>query len=918
MLGSRIHRQDHIIHDIRQGIADPLDLRQLLLSLITSLSKVLHLENICFHLYSNDSEEFELKESIRLSKTPISIDRESALVHYFESKRDLIVRDQIRKGLITLEKKPNAKKANISMLKHLNDDLEGLQAEIAIPIMVDNRVIGILATGNLQSGRKITAHDLGFIRQFVAEFTPMIQSAITFQELANKEKETNALYEVGKAISSLHDFKKIFDVIARNSSILLKAPKILVILYDDFDANFSIKKSFGFTDFQLDTIQKSVRFKECTQSLSNVLEGILIKSPSENKVYEETILLDLGIHSVLSAPLFDENMTLVGELRAMRPANQKAFASRDLGIAMHLANNIILAINNSSRHQKSEEDYIELNMTYTITKALRSEFALDRILHKVCHIFTHDLNFRRVILYFYKNNNTLIPAIASGWPDDLYKSLTLDINRTIEGKVLIEGRFLQVSPKQLEGFDPTASQLLGLQHFVVLPLLLVNKKPLGVLVVDLGDEPASADNFKPRLLTQIAHQAAVIIENARLYSESELLNDQLRKEQSRTAKELQMAHYIQQGLLSAKSPDHKEVQIFATNIPCRAVGGDFYNFIAYNDDMLGVVVGDVSGKGIPAALLMTMTNSIFKEFGKRFSSPEQILQHTNESLQSFLSKSPLFYVTAFYGMINFQTNMLKYGKAGHNPPILYQAKKDECLMLDAEGTYLGTFDDCGLIEKAIPLENGDKLVLYTDGITEVRNKKKQLFGKERLASFIKTNPTLPAEKLTKFLISEIERWGDNQEFTDDITLVIIDFKDLKPLKEITQYKIDEKIESSLKGIKKCVTGLLKKLEALEINKRVYNHIRLALSEALMNAMEHGNKGDASKSILVNGVITNRRIEVSVKDEGLGFDVSLLRMKENQVDINHRGRGITAINACMDEVRYNEAGTTLTLVKYLEP
>jgi sigma-B regulation protein RsbU (phosphoserine phosphatase) len=378
-----------------------------------------------------------------------------------------------------------------------------------------------------------------------------------------------------------------------------------------------------------------------------------------------------------------------------------------------------------------------------------------------------------------------------------------------------------------------------------------------------------------------------------------------------------MAHYIQHGLLSAKYPEHKEVQIYATNLPCRAVGGDFYNFIAYDDDKLGVVVGDVSGKGIPAALLMTMTNSIFTEFGKRFSSPEQILQHANQSLLSFLSKSPLFYVTAFYGMIHFKTNLLKYGKAGHNPPILYQAKKDKCSMLDAEGTYLGTFDDCGLIEKTIPIENGDKLVLYTDGITEIRNNKNQLFGKERLAAFVKANPSLPAEKLAKFLISEVGRWGDHKEFADDITLVVIDFIDLKTIKETPQFKIDDKIENTLSGIKKTVSSLLKKLEALEINKRVYNHIRLALSEALMNAMEHGNNGDASKSIHVKGVITTRRFEVVVTDEGAGFDLHLLQMKENQVDINHRGRGITAIKGCMDEVHYNEAGNALTLVKYIQ-
>ena len=180
---------------------------------------------------------------------------------------------------------------------------------------------------------------------------------------------------------------------------------------------------------------------------------------------------------------------------------------------------------------------------------------------------------------------------------------------------MLEGRIL-LTPKQLETYDRTAVDILGLSQFVVVPLLIVNKKPIGVLVIDLGDDTVSQDNFKPRLLTSIAHQAAVIIENARLYKESEALNEKLKKEQTRTAKELQMARYIQQGLLSAKLPENKALSIFATNIPCRAVGGDFYNFIPYDESNLGVVVGDVSGKGIPAALLMTMTNSIFTEFGK--------------------------------------------------------------------------------------------------------------------------------------------------------------------------------------------------------------------------------------------------------------------------------------------------------------
>ena len=125
-----------------------------------------------------------------------------------------------------------------------------------------------------------------------------------------------------------------------------------------------------------------------------------------------------------------------------------------------------------------------------------------------------------------------------------------------------------------------------------------------------------------------------------------------------------------------------------------------------------------------------------------------------------------------------------------------------------------------------------------------------------------------------------------------------------------------KIKNKLPEVKKTIADILKKLEALEINKRIYNHIRLAISEALMNALEHGNKNDPKKNILIKGSITNRKVEISITDEGEGFDRSELTYSENQGDINHRGRGITAIHACVDEVKYNDSGNEVTLIKYM--
>jgi len=116
----------------------------------------------------------------------------------------------------------------------------------------------------------------------------------------------------------------------------------------------------------------------------------------------------------------------------------------------------------------------------------------------------------------------------------------------------------------------------------------VNKKPIGALIIDIGEDGQTREKLNLRLLTVIANHSAIIIDNSRLYAESAELNKQLSKEQARTAKELQIARYIQQGLLSAKLPESKALHIFAENIPCQAVGGDFFNFIPYNDDNLAL------------------------------------------------------------------------------------------------------------------------------------------------------------------------------------------------------------------------------------------------------------------------------------------------------------------------------------------
>jgi serine phosphatase RsbU (regulator of sigma subunit)/anti-sigma regulatory factor (Ser/Thr protein kinase) len=899
------------VQEIARAYKGNLDVRQILLYLITSISKSLDSENILFLLYDKNSEYFELKESIKFKKKFLSFSKEDAFIQYFLNKKEPLI---LKKMYVLMKKNIKINQSSkADLIKSLISSMEEIKTEVAIPFYNDNDLLGILCVGK-KINKEFSYDDIFFLNEIASDFSQKLFFAISYDEVVTKEKEINSLYEVGKVISSLFDFNKTFDVIVRNASIILKSPKIVVLLRDDAESRFDIKKEFGFNEFQLSRIEETPKFRECLQLATNVYEGLIIKSYEDNAFFSNSFLQDLGIYSMLSVPLFNENLTIIGELRAMRPITQISFNKRDLTIATSFANNIILALDNSKRYQKSEEHLVELSTVYNVIKSLTSEYELEKITSRICSIFTDELKFSKAILYIYEDNKFLIAKASSHLGETDLSNLKLDISRTIEGKALVEGRIIQMNKKDIDYYNDKHLEKLGMVNFVVIPLLLSSKKAIGVLVIDAGPEITKQVNI--RQLTAIANQSAVILENARLYNKSEELNRQLQKEQSRTAKELQMARFIQQGMLSADLPNTDLVHISAKNIPCRSVGGDFYNFIERSDEKLGIVIGDVSGKGIPAALLMTMTNSIFSEYGQRFSSTEKVLNQTNAILQHYLSKSPIFYVTAFYGVIDMQKNILSYSKAGHNPPILYRKATNEIIFLDTEGTYLGTFDDGGYIEKNISINNGDKLIMYTDGITEIRNQERKMFSKERLANLIKEHNNLNDENLLNVLIKEAEIFGGSKEFSDDITLVIIDFNKLKPFKESIIYRINYKITSVLEDIKAVVSDFLKKLEKLEINKRIINHIRLVLSEALLNAYEHGNKKNKDKYVYLKGKVTNMKIELSIIDEGEGFDFDKLQFFENQQEINNRGRGIIAINACVDTLTFNEQGNVLTFIKYI--
>jgi phosphoserine phosphatase RsbU/P len=240
--------------------------------------------------------------------------------------------------------------------------------------------------------------------------------------------------------------------------------------------------------------------------------------------------------------------------------------------------------------------------------------------------------------------------------------------------------------------------------------------------------------------------------------------------------ELEIASNIQQAILPRTFPafpERKDFDLFAAMLPAREVGGDFYDFFLIDNDRLGFVIGDVSGKGVPAAIFMAMSRTLLKATALAGARPAECLQRVNRVL--CLDNSSEMFVTVFYGILDTRTGAIEYGNGGHNPPYLLRANGEIEALESTGGMVLGAIEDVSYRSKTVALRPGDGIFLYTDGITEAMDGAGELFSDGRLRAFLgKLNDSPPAE-IVRAVVDEVKRYSAAVAQSDDIAAVAIKY-----------------------------------------------------------------------------------------------------------------------------------------------
>ena len=474
------------------------------------------------------------------------------------------------------------------------------------------------------------------------------------------------------------------------------------------------------------------------------------------------------------------------------------------------------------------------------------------------------------------------------------------------------GGAVDVESLELESPGVTSLRMAGVA--LVVPLIsggeLVGTLNLGPR---LSDQQYSTDD--KRLLDGLAAQAAPALQVA------ELVQKQAAEARSRERieQELKVAQLIQQNFLPRVLPDLPGWEVAAYYQPAREVGGDFYDLFELPDGHVAVLIGDVTDKGVPAAMVMAAARSLLRASGQRVVSPGVVLERVNDLLCPDIPEK--MFVTCLYLVLDPSTGHVRYANAGHNLP--YARTADGSMELRAKGMPLGLLPGMTYEEHEAMMSPGDGLLLYSDGVTEAHGDEREMFGTPRLIEHV-ADPA--SGDLIDGLLTQLRRFtGADWEQEDDITLVTLRRTHASGVQNGLISGIDVRftLPSETGNEREAMQRVLDGIEPLGLEARRVERLGTAVSEAAMNAIEHGNQGRSDIPVEVEVVTTEGELVVRIRDVGEGPNATDVEQPDIEAKLaglqKPRGWGLFLIENMVDEIRVLDADGrhTVELVLRLE-
>lgn len=655
--------------------------------------------------------------------------------------------------------------------RYIPDDprlLPDTRAELAVPLMVDREVLGVLDVQSSQAGA-FDEDDVAILRTLADQVAVAVRSARAYEAQREEAWMTTVLLQVAEAASQAEGMQEVLDATVRVTAMLAGVESCTTWLWDEDRELFRYGAHYGLDLGVGGNPHQELRF---TPEEWPALDGI-----REHKAPVILRLEDAEVPEVLRRICPGDRVALLPMLNkglvfgvlglSFRADREPVPNERRLATLGAIAHQIAAAVDNSrlslAREEEAWVSTLLLQVSETIRRLQPVDVTLDQVARLVPAVTGVD---RCAIVLRGENGDFHVRTVYAVRPElsDAFRSALfrpgdlplLDDACRLGQPLVVED--VASSPR----VPALWQERFGSCTLLVMPLLVADE-PIGAILADDVDATHMFNPRRVRILSGIANQTAMAIENARLQLQE--------AERIRLSHELELAHDIQRSLLPQETPRLPGYHIVYRWRSAREVGGDFFDFIPTGKASVGIVLADVSDKGVPAALYMMFARTLIRAVAVSGRDPAGVLMRANELMLAD-SRSDMF-VTAYYSVLDAENHVLTYASAGHNLGLYAPADGCAGSSLVTEGMPLGIMAPLEIGQKRLAMAPGDVVLFYTDGVTEAVNAADEPFGEERLLDVLCTNRGRPAAEIADAIETAVREFTGDIQLYDDFTLVLI-------------------------------------------------------------------------------------------------------------------------------------------------
>jgi sigma-B regulation protein RsbU (phosphoserine phosphatase) len=472
---------------------------------------------------------------------------------------------------------------------------------------------------------------------------------------------------------------------------------------------------------------------------------------------EHYIAANPDVRAEMALPLIAKNR-LIGVMD-IESEQADFFRAEHLHLLTFTASRIAQAIENARLYARVSRQAQMLEVLNEIAVELASILDLGPLLERIGQLLRRLIDYQMfTIMLLDEKGETLITRYAWRFGYTQAPQRRIAINSGLVGAAVREWRTINVKdvskdPRYLAMNPETKSEL-------IVPLFYKGRV-IGVL--DLEHTRTGFFNEEhERMLTTLASQVAIAIENARLYQA-------VRRQEAQLEKDIAMAREVQLRLLPPDAPSHPHAEMAVRFLPARTIGGDLYDFIDYGPNRTAIVLGDVSGKAAPAALFSALVSGIMRSAAQQQPDPAQMLVHLNDALQERKLESQ--YVTLLFALWNDENQTLQVANSGAVQPVF--CRSGQPVTVKAEGFPLGMFPDVTYEELNVATQPGDVILFVSDGILDAENEQEEMYGQDRLSGLLCSTRELPAQEIADEILADVGRFQGAKDRFDDETIIVL-------------------------------------------------------------------------------------------------------------------------------------------------